>query len=90
MGRRTPVWLSFLLGGMVFAVGCGGPPAALSPMQKGLRAYERGHTEAAVAAFRQAVAKEPKNLVAKTNLALTLQDMGRHEEALALYEELIR
>ncbi|MCZ6660595.1 MAG: tetratricopeptide repeat protein, partial [bacterium] len=85
MTRRPPLLFPLLLAGMVLAVGCSRPHATMRPLQAGLRAYERGHYEEALAAFRKAVAEEPKNLVAKTNLALTLQDLARYEEALSLY-----
>lgn len=69
--------------------------AALRPLDAralhnwGIVERERGDTEGAVARFRDAVAADPAYLRARVSLGTTLESLGRREDALAVYAEIL-
>jgi tetratricopeptide (TPR) repeat protein len=79
----------------------GEPPPAPVGVQAGAvtseNDYERGNflartgrREEAVAAYREAVRKEPGNIAAWNNLGCALGELGRRTEAAAAFEETLR
>ena len=48
---------------------------------EGVGHYQQGHWEVAMEHFRKAVKSDPNSAVAHYNIALTLDKMGKHDEA---------
>jgi tetratricopeptide (TPR) repeat protein len=55
----------------------------------GNRAFEDGNYQRAVSEFERALAEAPGHLHALRGLAISLHQAGRHEDALAIYDEAI-
>jgi tetratricopeptide (TPR) repeat protein len=65
------------------------PASATAAIGLGNAHYRLGELGAAEAALRAALAREPGSVVALNNLAQTLSDQGRHEEALPIIERAV-
>jgi Flp pilus assembly protein TadD len=62
-------------------------PAAYA---RALSLHRAGDLEAAVKAYREAIALDPKNAEARSNLGAALAALGRYEEAIQSYREALR
>ncbi|MFG0312960.1 MAG: DNA-directed RNA polymerase subunit alpha C-terminal domain-containing protein [Phycisphaerales bacterium] len=60
--------------------------AATEMLEQGQKAFEEGDRDAAIEAFRKALAADPTHMDAAFKLAYVLDLSGEEEEALALYE----
>lgn len=74
----------------------GAPDAALSAPaasparmdnDEGVSHYQQGHWDVALAQFRKAEVADPGSAVVQYNIALTLDKMGKHEEATAAFKK---
>jgi tetratricopeptide (TPR) repeat protein len=59
-------------------------------VQEGVKLYDEGRYAEAVAKYQQALAATPGDVVATSELALTYNTQGRHEEVVALCEKLLK
>ena len=59
------------------------PPSSPARMEndEGVSHYQQGHWDVALEHFNKAVKADPNSAVAHYNLALTLDKMGKHDEA---------
>lgn len=65
-------------------------PVAHLELQRGIQNVARGKLEGAVVFFRRAVARMPSFVAANEHLAETLHWLGKDEEAVAIYEKVVR
>lgn len=65
-------------------------PVAHLEMQRGIQNVARGKLEGAVAYFRRAVARMPSFVAANEHLAETLRWLGKKDEAIAIYENVVK
>lgn len=65
------------------------PPSSAARMEndEGVGHYQQGHWDVAEGHFRKALMADPNSAVAHYNLALTLDKMGKHEEATASFKK---
>lgn len=76
----------------VAAVGCassGSQPSADREMRAGVKAAAREYWQEAHFRFQRASALEPDNVKVLNNLAVSLEALGRYEEALEVYKRAI-
>lgn len=59
---------------------------ALASFNRGVDAYDHGDADAAIAAYQEAIARDPDFCDALDNLAVVLRRLDRLDEAIALYE----
>ena len=65
-------------------------PVAHLEMQRGIQNVARGRLEGAVGYFRRAVARMPSFVAANEHLADTLHWLGKNDEAIAIYERVVK
>ncbi|MGQ0811670.1 MAG: tetratricopeptide repeat protein [Nitrospiraceae bacterium] len=65
------------------------PPssAARMPNDEGVGHYQQGHWDVAMDHFQKAVKADPNSAVAHYNVALTLDKMGKHDEATTSFKK---
>jgi Tfp pilus assembly protein PilF len=65
------------------------PPSSPARMEndEGVSHYQQGHWDVAEGHFRKALVADPNSAVAHYNLALTLDKMGKHEDATASFKK---
>ncbi len=61
--------------------------AARMDNDEGVSHYQQGHWDVAMEHFRKAEAADPNAAVVHYNIALTLDKMGKHEEATASFKK---
>lgn len=66
------------------------PPTALGYYQQGEAAQNRGDLPTAIAAYREAILRDPKLDLARLNLAIALSQSDRAAEALAEFDQAAR
>jgi Tfp pilus assembly protein PilF len=59
-------------------------------VQEGVKLYDAGKYEEAIAKYQQALAAAPKDETALSELALTYNELGRNAEAVAICEKLVK
>lgn len=64
-------------------------PQAQSHQDRGIAHHQAGELEQAAAAFREALAAQPDFLPARYNLGVTLNDLERFTEAIAVLEQVV-
>lgn len=64
-------------------------PSSPSRMEndEGLGHYQQGHWDVAMEHYQKAIKADPNSAVAHYNVALTLDKMGKHEEATASFKK---
>lgn len=65
------------------------PASSVARMEndEGVGHYQQGHWEVAMEHFRKAVKGDPNSAVAHYNIALTLDKMGKHDEATTSFKK---
>ena len=66
------------------------PQNALALLQKGQSLLKTNRNRQALTAFEQSLASSPNYLPAKQGKAITLYKLGRYEQAIAVYESILR
>ena len=87
--KKLLLWLA-CCGMNASALAQSSTPAAATLVQEGVRLYDEGQYDQAVAKYQQALAAEPTLAVALAELALTYNALGRHPEAVAACEQLLK
>ena len=75
--------------GTALAQGTGSAPVR-ELVQEGVKLYDAGKYDEAVAKYQQALAAAPKDETALSELALTYNELGRSAEAVAICEKLVK
>lgn len=83
---RNPI-LRAMAAGLFVLTHAAGAPQATDPMADGMKALDEKRYDAALAAFRQAVAKDPKDFFAHFHLALSCSLLKDDTEAAAEYRK---
>ena len=81
-------WLLLLL--TLFLAGCGGPTDAKGYNSSGVKLFERGEAEEALAEYTEAIRLDPNFAVAYFNRGQTYFALGQSQKAVQDYAEAIR
>ena len=82
--------LFFLLALTLIPAGCGGPTDARGYNSSGVKLFERGQAEEALAEYNEAIRLDPNFAVAYFNRGQTYFALGQPEKAIQDYAEAIR
>ena len=82
--------LFFLIALALFLAGCGGPTDAQGYNSSGVKLFERGQAEEALAEYNEAIRLDPQFAVAYFNRGQTYFALGQPQKAVQDYAEAIR